>query len=100
MKETIVLLEVSRRQPEKEKFLQTQQSVMNRDRVEKDARHLHRSVSSFNDRHMVNALSEVREFKVTHNESLSVMVVPWKLLLVKIFFNGIIAKASLSLVGH
>ena len=71
MKDTLVSLEVSRRQQEKEKLRQSQQSAMNRNRVERDARDFHRSVSASNDKYMRNALSKVRESKVTHHESLT-----------------------------
>ena len=71
MKDTLVSLEVSGRQQELQKLCQSQQSAMDRNRVEKDRRDFYCSVSAFSDSYMRYALSKVRESKVTQHESLT-----------------------------
>ena len=70
-KETLVSLDVSRRRQEKQKLKQTQQSVMDTERVERDTRQFNRSVNATNDKYMIDALTKVRESKVTHHEDLT-----------------------------
>lgn len=70
-KETLVSLDVSRRQQEKEKLKQTHQSVMDADRVERDTRHFNQSVDATNDRYMIDALTKVRQSSVTLPDELT-----------------------------
>ena len=70
-KDSLVSLDVSRRRQEKQKLNQTQQSVMDTERVERDTRQFNQSVNATNDKYMIDALTKVRESKVTHHEDLT-----------------------------
>ena len=76
-KETLVSLDVSRRQQEKEKLIQTRQSAMDAERVERDTRHFNQSLNASNDKYMIDALTKVRKSDVTHNEDLTRMNGTW-----------------------
>ena len=70
-KDPLVSLDVSRRRQEEQKLKQTQQSVMDTERVERDTRQFNQSVNATNDKYMIDALTKVRESKVTHHEDLT-----------------------------
>jgi hypothetical protein len=70
-KDTIVSRTVSIRREEEQKLKQTQQSKMNTGRVETDNRQFNQSVNASNDQYMIDALSKVRQSKVTLPDSLT-----------------------------
>ena len=66
----IVSRDVSRRQIEAEKLKAQQQQQMNQRRVEAPSNAFQQSSNAHNDEYMREALSKVRQSKVTHNEDL------------------------------
>ena len=76
-KEPLVSPDVSRRRQEKEKLIQTCQSAMDAERVERDTRQFNQSVNATNDRYMIDALTKVRKSDVTHSEDLTRISGTW-----------------------
>lgn len=76
-KKTLVSLDVSRRQQEKEKLIQTRQSAMDAERVERDTRQFNQSLNASNDKYMIDALTKVRKSDVTHSEDLTRLNGTW-----------------------
>ena len=76
-KEPLVSIDVSQRRQEREKLIQTQQSVMNTKQVQTDTEQFHQSVDATNDKYMIDALTKVRKSDVTHSEDLTRMNGTW-----------------------
>ena len=70
-KETLVSVDVSRRQQEKQKLIQSRQAAMEAERVERDTRQFNQSVNASTDKYMIDVLTKVRQSDVTHSEDLT-----------------------------
>jgi hypothetical protein len=70
-KDTIVSRNVSIRREQEQKLKQTQQSVMNAERIETDNRQFNQSVNASNDQYMIDALSKVRQSNVSLPDELT-----------------------------
>ena len=69
-KDPLVSLDVSMRQREREKIKTQQQCEMNTRRVERQSNTFNQSVAATTDSYMKDALNQVRQSDVTHNEDL------------------------------
>ena len=70
-KEPLVSIDVSQRRQEKEKLIQTQQSVMNTKQVQTDTEQFNQSLDASKDLYLRDALTKVRESDVTIPDSLT-----------------------------
>ena len=70
-------IDVQRRRTEKEKLRQQQSRKMESGWADRQSNDYDRSVSATNDNYMKDALSKVRESKVTHSETLTRMNGTW-----------------------
>ena len=76
-RETLVSLEVSRRQEERQKLKENQQKQMESRRVDTDSKNFNQSINATNDRYMIDALNEVRKSDITLPETLTRMNGTW-----------------------
>ena len=75
--EVLKSLDVQRRESAKQKQVHSNTKKMQSGWVERDTNNFNQSVNASNDTYMRDALSKVRESKVTHSETLTRMNGTW-----------------------